>query len=151
MIILLPKLLHASFWEWVLLSERFKEAVHGPLAVPLVRENLDVMRRDAPGLLGYAVRSIAHTDPYTVHIVFPALDCADEVALEAPADEDPLQQFPLEEIPGLIPSARFLGLLTSCLEAHAFGWLVPQLQARQHHYWSKSLAVCWGACAKWCK
>ena len=75
MIILLPKLLHASFWEWVLLSERFKEAVHGPLAVPLVRENLDDMRKDAPGLLGYAVRSIAHTDPYTVRIVFTALDC----------------------------------------------------------------------------
>jgi hypothetical protein len=113
MTVLLPKLLRASFRAWVLLSERLEEARLCP----------DNMRKDTVGLLGYAVCSLARTGPYTVRIVVTALDGADEVALEAPAGEGPLQ-FPLEETPGLIPSALFLGLLTSCSQAHALGWLV---------------------------
>jgi hypothetical protein len=47
------------------------------------------------------------------------------VALEALAGEGPLQPFPLEETPCFIPSARIWGLLTSCSQAYALGWLVP--------------------------
>jgi hypothetical protein len=114
-IVLHLKLQHASFWAWVLLSERLEEASLDP----------DNMRKDAAVLLGYAVCSIARTGPSTIRIVFTALDSTDEVALEAPAGEGPLQPFPLKEIPGFIPSARFLGLLTSCRKCTRSDGLFP--------------------------
>ena len=43
------------------------------------------------------------------------LNDAGEVALEAPAGEDLPQPFPLKDIPGFAPSARFLGLLNKSL------------------------------------
>ena len=131
MIVLHPELLHAPFRAWALLSERLEEAGFGPLAAPLATE-AETAGEDAVGLLGYTVRSIARTGQHTVRIVFTTLSGADEVALEAPAGEGPLQPFPLEETPELVPSARFVSLLMSCLQAHALGWdisLVPPAQA----------------------
>ena len=131
MIVLHPELLHAPFRAWALLSERLEEAGIGPLDAPVATEDPDSAGEDAAGLLGYTVRSIARTGPHTVRIVFTALNGADEVALEAPAGEGPLQSFPLEETADFVPSERFLGLLTSCLQAHALGWdisLVPPAQ-----------------------
>ena len=134
MIVLHPELLHAPFRAWALLSERLEEAGLAPLAAPLATEDLDdaeTVAEDAAGLLRYTVRSIARTGPHTVSIVFTALNGGDEVVLEAPAGEGPLQPFPLEETPDFVPSARFVGLLTSCLQAHALGWdisLVPPAQ-----------------------
>ena len=134
MIVLHPELLYAPFRAWALLSERLEEAGLGALAAPLATEDLDnadTAAEDVAGLLGYTVRSITRTAPHTVRIVFTALIGPDEVALEAPAGEGPLQPFPLEETPDFVPSARFLGLLTSCLQAHALGWdisLVPPAQ-----------------------
>lgn len=135
MIVLHPELLHAPFRAWALLSERLEEAGLGPLAAPLATEdpdNAETAAEDEAGLLGYTVRSIARTGQHTVRIVFTALSGADEVALEAPAGEGPLQPFPLEEAPDFVPSARFVGLLTGCLQAHALGWdisLVPPAQS----------------------
>ncbi|KAI9450095.1 AAA domain-containing protein [Lactarius psammicola] len=134
MIVLHPELLHASFRAWALLSEQLEEAGLGPLAAPLATKDLDnaeTAAEDAAGLLGYTVRSITRTGRHTVRIVFAALSGADEIALEAPVGEGPLQAFPLEETPDFVPSARFKGLLTSCLQAHALGWdisLVPPAQ-----------------------
>ncbi|KAH9046612.1 AAA domain-containing protein [Lactarius hengduanensis] len=134
MIVLHPELLHAPFRAWAILSERLEEAGLGPLAAPLATEdpdNAETAAEDAAGLLGYTVRSIARTGQHTVRIVFTALSGGDEVAIEAPAGEGPLQPFPLEETPDFVPSARFAGLLTSCLQAHALGWdisLVPPAQ-----------------------
>ncbi|KAH9164938.1 AAA domain-containing protein [Lactarius sanguifluus] len=134
MIALHPELLHAPFRAWAILSERLEEAGLGPLAPPLATEdpdNVETATEDAAGLLGYTVRSIARTDQHTVRIVFTALGGGNEVAIEAPAGEGPLQPFPLEETPDFVPSARFVGLLTSCLQAHALGWdisLVPPAQ-----------------------
>ncbi|KAF8263236.1 AAA domain-containing protein [Lactarius quietus] len=134
MIVLHPELLHAPFRAWALLSERLEEAGLGSLAAPLATEDPDdaeTAAEDAAGLLGYTVRSIERTGSHTVRIVFTALSGADEVALEAPSGEGPLQPFPLEETPEFVPSARFVGLLTSCLQAHVLGWdisLVPPAQ-----------------------
>ena len=134
MIVLHPELLHAPFRAWALLSERLEEAGLGPLAAPLATEDPDdaeTVAEDAAGLLGYTVRSIARTGPHTVRIVFTALNGGDEVTLESSAGEGPLQPFPLEETPDFVPSVRFVGLLTSCLQAHALGWdisLVPPAQ-----------------------
>ncbi|KAH8980661.1 AAA domain-containing protein [Lactarius akahatsu] len=134
MIVLHPELLHAPFRAWALLSERLEEAGLGPLAAPLATEdpdNAETAVEDAAGLLGYTVRSIARTGQHSVRIVFTALSGGNEVALEAPAGDGPLQPFPLEETPDFVPSPRFAGLLTSCLQAHALGWdisLVPPAQ-----------------------
>lgn len=134
MIVLHPELLHAPFRAWALLSERLEEAGLSPLAAPLATEdpdNAEMVAEDAAGLLGYTVRSIARTGPHTARIVFTALSGADEVVLESPAGEGPLRPFPLEETPDFVPSARFVGLLASCLQAHALGWdisLVPPAQ-----------------------
>lgn len=134
MIALHPELLHAPFRAWALFSDRLEEAGLGPLAAPLATEdpdNAETAAEDVVGLLGYTVRSIARTGQHTVRIVFTALGGADEVALEAPAGEGPLQPFPLEETPDFVPSARFVGLLTSCLQAHTLGWdisLIPPAQ-----------------------
>jgi hypothetical protein len=77
--------------------------------MPLATENLDNVREDAVGLLGYTVRSITRTVLHTIHIAFKftGLNGTDEVVLEAPASEGPLQPFPLEESPGFVPSTRF--------------------------------------------
>ncbi|KAH9028964.1 AAA domain-containing protein [Lactarius pseudohatsudake] len=134
MIFLHPELLHAPFRAWALLSERLEETGLGPLAAPLATEdpdNAEAAAEDVAGLLGYTVRSIARTSQHTVRIVFTALGGGNEVALEAPAGDGPLRPFLLEETTDFVPSARFVGLLTSCLQAHALGWdisLVPPAQ-----------------------
>ncbi|KAH9010140.1 AAA domain-containing protein [Lactarius hengduanensis] len=118
-IVLHPELLHAPFRAWALFSDRLEEAGLGPLATRLATEDMDnaeTAAEDAAGLLGYTVRSIARTGQHTVRIVFTALSGGDEVALETP---------------DFVPSGRFVGLLTSCLQAHALGWdisLVPPAQ-----------------------
>ncbi|KAH8990895.1 AAA domain-containing protein [Lactarius hatsudake] len=120
MIALHPELLHAPFRAWAILSERLEEAGLCPLAAPLATEdpdNTESAVEDAAGLLGYTVRSIARAGQHTVRIIFMALSGRDEVAIEAPAGEGPL--------------ARFVGLLTSCLQAHVLGWdisLIPPTQ-----------------------
>jgi von Willebrand factor A domain-containing protein 8 len=137
MMVLHPELLHAPFQAWALLSERLEEAGLGPLAAPLATEDLGGERGtaegddDAIGILGYTVRSIARTGKHTARVVFVTLSGANEVALKVPAGERSLRPFPLEETPSFVPSSRFVGLLTSCLQAHALGWdisLVPPAQ-----------------------
>ncbi|KAI0296956.1 AAA domain-containing protein [Multifurca ochricompacta] len=134
MIVLHPELLHAPFQAWALLSERLEEAGLGPLAAPLATEDLDdpgTAVEDATGLLGYTVRSIERTGKHSVRVVFTTLGDGKEVVLEVPAGEGSLRPFPLEETPDFVPSARFVGLLTNCLQAHALGWdisLVPPAQ-----------------------
>ncbi|KAI9450933.1 hypothetical protein BJY52DRAFT_1354085 [Lactarius psammicola] len=100
-------------------GERLEEAGLGPLAAPLATKGLDNAETEAEhaaGLLGYAVRSIARTVQHTVRIVFAALSGADEIALEAPAGEGPLQFFPFEKTPDFVPiSARtsFIRFITT--------------------------------------
>ena len=134
MIVLHPELLHAPFQAWALLSERLEEAGLGPLAAPLATEDTDAagtVAEDAAGFLGYTVRSIARSGKHTARVVFATQGDVDEVTLEVPAGGGPFRHFPLEETPDFVPSARFVGLLTSCLQAHALGWdisLIPPAQ-----------------------
>ena len=139
MMVLHPELLHAPFQAWALLSGRLEEAGLGPLAAPLATHHEDLGdtkmadEEDATGLLSYTVQSIARTGKHTARVVFATLGGANEVevGLQVPAGEGSLRPFPLEETPGFVPSARFVGLLTSCLQAHALGWdisLVPPAQ-----------------------
>jgi hypothetical protein len=133
-IVLHPELLHAPFQAWALLSERLEEARLGPLAAPLATEDTDeagLAAEDGAGLLGYTIRSISRAGKNTACVVFVTLGNADEVTLEVPAGDGPFRQFPLEETPEFVPSPRFVGLLTSCLQAHALGWdisLIPPAQ-----------------------
>ena len=70
---------------------------------------------DTAGLLGYTVHSISRTGKYTACVVFANLGVTDEVTLDIPAGDRPFWQFPLEKTPDFFPSARFVGLLTTCL------------------------------------
>ncbi|KAI0265323.1 AAA domain-containing protein [Gloeopeniophorella convolvens] len=143
MIVLHPELLHAPFQAWALLSERVEEAGLGPLAAPLATEDDDdaTAEEDAAGLLGYTVRAISRAGAHTARVVFAPLGgggggggggaAGSDAALDVPAGFAPLRAFPLAETPDFVPSARFVGLLTSCLQAHALGWdvsLVPPAQ-----------------------
>jgi len=132
----------------VLLNGQLEEAGLGPLATSLATENPDNVKDDAEGLLGYTVHPIARTSPHTIRIVFTALNGADEVTLEAPAGEGSLQPFPLEETnprihleyPVFGPANK---LFASARSRMAYSPARSrQMQARQHRYWSKSLAVC---------
>ena len=139
MMVLHPELLHAPFQAWALLSGRLEETGLGPLAAPLATHHEDLGdtkmadEEDATGLLSYTVQSIARTGKHTARVVFATLGGSNEVevGLQVPAGEGSLRPFPLEETPSFVPSARFVGLLTSCLQAHALGWdisLVPPAQ-----------------------
>ena len=133
-VVLHPELLHAPFQAWALLSERLEEAGLGPLAAPLTTDDTNeagAVAEDAVGLLGYTVRSIARSGKHMARVVFATLGDSHEVTLNVPAGGSPFQRFPLEETPDFVPSLRFMGLLTSCLQAHALGWdisLVPPAQ-----------------------
>ena len=118
LIVLHPELLHALFRAWALLSERFKESGLGPLTTPLTTEGIDkagTAAEDTAGLLGYTVHSISRTGKHTACVVFANLGVADEVTLDIPAGDGPFWQFLLEETPDFLLSARFVGLLMTCL------------------------------------
>jgi len=90
----------------------------GPLTAPLVMEDMDkagMAAEDMAGLLGYTVCSILCTGKHTPHVVFADLGVVDEMTLDVPAGDRPFWQFLLEETPDFVPSAQFVGLLTSCL------------------------------------
>jgi len=116
--VLHPELLYALFRAWALLSKRFEESGLGPLTALLATEDMDkagTAAEDTAGLLGYTVHPISRTGKHTARVVFANLGVVDEVTLDVPAEDGPFWQFPLEETPDFVPSARFVGLLTSCL------------------------------------
>ncbi|KAI0672393.1 AAA domain-containing protein [Trametes maxima] len=113
-----PALIHSPFVAWAMLSHQFEDAGFGPLGNP----NLSGDEDDA-GLLGYRLARIEQVDSNTARIFFDA-PSGDTVTHTVPAGPHPYLAFPFTnpEMLGFVPSARFMGLLSSLLQAHALGW-----------------------------
>ncbi|KAI0036975.1 AAA domain-containing protein [Vararia minispora EC-137] len=112
-----PRLLVAPFAAWALLSERAEAAGLGPLGNP---GSTDEVPPEEIGLVGYVVRSIERVDERRARVTFAA--ARGSVAHIVPAGSAPLLPFPPTAATfgqDFIPSPRFLGLLTSLLQAHA--------------------------------
>ncbi|KAI0708684.1 AAA domain-containing protein [Earliella scabrosa] len=113
-----PALIHSPFVAWAMLSRRFEDAGLGELGSP----NLTGIEDDA-GLLGYRLARIDRVDDRTATITFDH-PSGKEVVVQVPAGPHEYLAFPFAnpEFLGFVPSARFMGLLTSLLQVHALGW-----------------------------
>ncbi|KAI0089424.1 AAA domain-containing protein [Irpex rosettiformis] len=120
MLVLNPGLLHAPFLVWSMLSHQTEEAGLGPLGSP----SLDGEGDDL-GLLGYRLISIGRESNRKIRISFAQVDSpSDIVTLTVPGGPKPLLPFPWKDphTLGFLPTDRFIGLLTSMLQAHALDW-----------------------------
>lgn len=113
-----PALVHSPFIAWAMLSHQFEDFGLGPLGSPNLSGN-----EDDVGLLGYRLVRIERVDDQSarLHFEVPSGAGVEHVVCAGP---QPYLQYPFAnpEMLGFVPSARFLGLLTSLLQAHALGW-----------------------------
>ena len=120
-----PQLIHAPFQAWAILSRQVQESGLGELGNPSmssVDENI--------GLFGYRVSTITRVDDSTAKITFNAPSGLQPILLSVPAGPKQLRRFPFEGNLEFNPTTRFMGLLTSFLQAHALGWdisLIPSV------------------------
>ncbi|KAI0634180.1 AAA domain-containing protein [Trametes polyzona] len=113
-----PALIHSPFVAWAMLSHQLEDAGLGPLGSP----NLSGDEDDA-GLLGYRLVRIERVDDHSAQATFES-PSGTVVVHTVPAGPQQYLSFPFvnPEMLGFVPSARFMGLLTSLLQAHALGW-----------------------------
>ncbi|KAF7330099.1 hypothetical protein MKEN_00274300 [Mycena kentingensis (nom. inval.)] len=114
-----PALILAPLQAWAILSRQTEEAGLGALASPSIS--------DGTGLLGYTLSMIARVSPTTASATFthPSLPAQTLTVPAGPAD---LLLFPLPATVTITASPRFVGLLSSLVQAHALGWdvsLIP--------------------------
>ncbi|TDL27843.1 hypothetical protein BD410DRAFT_781753 [Rickenella mellea] len=135
MLTLHPSLLLAPFEGWAALSRQTEEMGLGTLGSP------SVPLEDGSGLLGYRAVRITKVagDERKAIVEFSRSDADNDeggvaslVSATVPTGSKPVRPFPLtpSEDPGFLLTPRFLGLLTSFLQAHALGWdisLLPPL------------------------
>jgi hypothetical protein len=117
-----PAHVFAPMQAWAILSRQTEEAGLGELGSPATADT-----DDASGLLGYTLARIARVTPTTATALFthPSLPA---VSLTVPAGPASFRPFPFSADTPFSPSPRFVGLLTSFIQAHALGWdisLVP--------------------------
>ncbi|KAJ6597514.1 AAA domain-containing protein [Mycena vulgaris] len=116
-----PALVVAPLPAWAILSRQTEEMGLGPLGSPAASDG------DAAGLLGYTLASITRLTPTTATTAFahPSLPTRTLPVAAGPA---PMRAFPFSALAPFSASDRFVGLLTSFVQAHALGWdvsLVP--------------------------
>ncbi|KAI0943485.1 hypothetical protein AcW1_002637 [Taiwanofungus camphoratus] len=114
-----PGLLHAPFVAWALLSRQLEDAGLGELGSSSLNGDGDYL-----GLLGYRLVSVERVDERTARILFEGSSDRSRVVLNVPAGPRAFLPFPFSEAHKLdfFPTERFMGLLTSMLQAHALGW-----------------------------
>jgi len=118
-----PGLIHAPFQAWAILSRQAQESGLGELGSPWM-SSVD----EKIGLFGYHISAISRIDDNTAQITFSAPQGLQPVSLSVPAGPKQLRHFPFEGNLEFNPTTRFMGLLTSFLQAHALGWdisLIP--------------------------
>ncbi|KAH9929971.1 AAA domain-containing protein [Amylocystis lapponica] len=114
-----PALMHAPFVAWAMLSKQLEDADLEPLGSPHLTGDGDNL-----GLLGYRLASIERVDAQRVRITFEGIDSTSSVTVVVGAGPKPLLSFPFTD-PGKLgfsATDRFMGLLTTMLQAHAIGW-----------------------------
>ncbi|KAJ7173000.1 AAA domain-containing protein [Mycena crocata] len=116
-----PALVFAPLQAWAILNRQTEEMNIGTLGSPAASDG------DAAGLLGYTLAGITRLTSSSATAVF-AHAILPSRSLTVPAGPAPLHAFPFSALAPFAASDRFVGLLTSLLQAHALGWdvsLVP--------------------------
>lgn len=110
-----PSLIHAPFQAWAMLSRQTEEAGLGELGSPSMADPAEEI-----GLFGYRVTRIEREDDLYARVFFsgPGGDITRSV-LAGPREFKP---FPFTGKLDFKPTNRFMGLLTSFVQAHALGW-----------------------------
>lgn len=112
-----PALLHAPFVAWAMLSSQTESAGLGPLGSP---SDTDA---DDTGLFGYHLSGIERIAENSARVTFKRARNANPIVLDVPAGPKDFLPLPFRrETLGLRVSARFMGLLTTMIQAHALGW-----------------------------
>ena len=113
-----PALIHSPFIAWAMLSRQFEEAGLGELGSP----NLTGIEDDV-GLLGYRLARIDRVDDSTARVTFDG-PSSTQLGVDVPAGPLEYLAYPFTspEFLVFVPSGRFMGVLTTMLQAHALGW-----------------------------
>ncbi|KAJ3983012.1 AAA domain-containing protein [Lentinula detonsa] len=121
LLVIHPGLLHAQFQAWGLLAGQIKKFGTGHELGSPFETNL--------GLWGYIATSVERVSGTTAKVSFSSSDSTCNVSHIVPCGPHPFRPFPLQEQSRsndsnelLLVTPRFLGLLTSFLQAHALGW-----------------------------
>ncbi|KAK7042195.1 von Willebrand factor A domain-containing protein 8 [Favolaschia claudopus] len=129
MVTLHTALVYAPMQAWAILSRQTEEMGLGVLGNPILafEDETDDREGESAGLLNYTLVSLSRLSPTSATAVFshPSLP---SVSLTIPAGPAPLHPFPFTGSASFTPSLRFVGLLTTLIQAHALGWdvsLVP--------------------------
>lgn len=113
-----PALIHAPFVAWATLSSQMEDVGLGTLGSPSLTGEGDHL-----GYLGYRVIRIERLSENKARLHFGSLDGKQSVSLEVPAGPREFLPFPFGQSSlDFFPTARFIGLLTCMLQAHAVGW-----------------------------
>lgn len=118
-----PALIFAPFQAWAILSRQTDESGLGALGSP----SMASVHEDV-GMFGYRLLAIQRLDDSNVQLTFTPPPGLQLVIVAAPAGPKELRPFPLVGKLEFNPTPRFMGLLTSFLQAHALGWdisLIP--------------------------
>lgn len=118
-----PALIYAPFQAWAVLSRHAEEAGLGELGSPSMT-SID----ERIGLFGYRVMAIERVDKMTARVTFESSNDVLHVVLSVSAGLKPFRPFPFSGTLEFYPTDRFMGLLTSFIQAHALGWdisLIP--------------------------
>ena len=113
-----PGLLHAQFVAWAMLSKQTEDAGLGALG-NLASNGQD----DSTGFFGYRLVRTSRVTERTIRLEF-SHESLRPVEIVVPGGPQPLLEDPWRSLEGLgfTPSDRFIGLLTSMLQAHALNW-----------------------------
>ncbi|KAJ7628770.1 AAA domain-containing protein [Roridomyces roridus] len=112
-----PALAVAPLQAYAILSRQTEEMGLGPLGSPASTDDA----AESTGLLGYTLSRITRLTPTSVSASFTH-PTAQPVSLEIPAGPAQLSPYPFSPTAPFTPSNRFVGLLTSLVQAHALGW-----------------------------
>ncbi|KAJ4500247.1 AAA domain-containing protein [Lentinula lateritia] len=121
-----PGLIHAQFQAWGLLAKQIEETGTGlDLGSP---SDVDF------GLCGYIATSIERISETTARVFFCGSNSKFTVSHIVPCGPQPFRRFPLREQTVLdhsdeiiLVTPRFIGLLTTFLQAHVLGWDISYL------------------------
>lgn len=118
-----PILAYSPPQTWALLSQQTTQQGLGPLPPPSV-----TWVEEGSGLFGYSVSKIERKDERTATVTFLGPKGKPSVTLDVAAGTNEFRPFPFTGPTDFQASPRFLGSLTSLLQAHAINWdisLIP--------------------------
>ena len=124
MLVLHPALIHAPFVMWGMLSRQAEDAGLGSLGSPALDGESDHL-----GLLGYQLVGVDREGDRTARITFQRSSCSASISIIVPGGPKSLLTYPWmhPEQLGFMATDRFMGVLTSMLQAHALGWDVSYI------------------------